>query len=70
MNKHQVTKLEADLFDIICKLHTNFFYRNKDEYKTYLALLDDNNEEYKSLTGDYYIEPVKCATLYSKLWEF
>lgn len=66
----QISNIEAGLFDIICELHKNLYYPNKENYKAFLVLLDENNEEYKALTGKYYIEPTRCADYYAKLWEF
>lgn len=66
----QLKDIESNLFDIICELNHNFFLRKKEDYKLLLVALDELNEEYKEQTGKYYIEPVKCANYYSRLWEF
>lgn len=66
----EIKDIESNLFDIICELHHNLFMRNKDGYKLMLVAMDELNEEYKQQTEKYYIDPVRCADYYSKLWEF
>lgn len=61
--------IESNMFDIIMELHTNLTYRQKDKYKLCLVAMDELNEEYKKLTGDYFIAPERSLGYYEKLWE-
>lgn len=65
-----ITELEENMFDTICGLHECLVLRKKESYKLFLITLDELNENYKQQTEKYYIDPVRCADYYSKLWEF
>ena len=66
----QIQQLESNLFDIVEKLNYTFTYKKKDQYKLHLVALDELNEEYCEITGNYYIHPMKTLSYYEKLWEF
>lgn len=62
-------ELQEDLFELICSLYENYNYRKIDHYKLDLALLEEYNNEYKELTGLYYLKAEKVIEFYEKLWE-
>lgn len=65
----QLRQLELDMFDIIEGLHKALFVKRIDDYKMYLSLMDEVNEEYKELSGKYYLDPMRCLGYYENLWE-
>lgn len=69
MDYRKVKNIETHIFDIIHELHINLTYKNKDQYKLCLVALDELNDDYKKITGKYYISSERVVDYYSKLWD-
>lgn len=65
---NETFKLESTLFEIIYGLHYALKTKNKNLYKQGLLALDAINNDYKKLTGKYYIDELKVLDYHSKLW--
>lgn len=69
MSKNKrISQIQLELFDVISELHTNLQNKNKEDYKIWLVELDELNDEYKSLTGKFHIEPLDAVVFYEHLW--
>lgn len=73
----ELALLEQMLFDSIEYLEKNLRLRTpypnptlKIRYQSGLAALDILNEDYKQLTGKYFVDHNKVLEYYSKQWEF
>lgn len=64
----RLQQIRSDMFEVITELHNNITYKRQDMYKLCLVAMDDLNEEYKSLTGNYYLNELECLNYYEKLW--
>lgn len=69
MDYRKVKNMESEIFDIVHKMHINLFLKNKIQYKLLLTALDELNNDYKKITGKYYICSQKIVDYYSKLWD-
>jgi hypothetical protein len=65
----QVQLLESDMFETIHDLLKAFHSKNSGDYTTFLAILENLNDEYKDLTGQYYIEQTRIISYHEKRWE-
>lgn len=66
----EICSIESDVFEVIHFLHRIMKEGNLDSYKKGLVTLDALNEEYKELTGKYYIAQDRILDYHSKQWEF
>lgn len=60
--------LESDMFDAIEGLHLSIRNKNINDYKTWLALLENLNDEYNFMTGNFYIAPVRILMYHRYQW--
>lgn len=65
----QLFILEEAIFDIMEKLHYFLGVKDKPSYELAVKTLNMLNEDYKELTGEFFLEPERILSYYSKLWE-
>lgn len=69
MSKNKrISQIHLELFDVVSELHRTLQNKDKESYKIWLVELDEFNDEYKSLTGKYHIEPLDVVVYYENLW--
>lgn len=66
----EVQILEQSMFDIIFSLHTSLVFKDLEDYRLGLAVLDSLNDEYHELTGQYFIPQDRVLDYHSKQWSF
>lgn len=66
MNEIQV--LENSMFDVIESMHESLAYKKLDNYRLGLAVLEQLNDDYCELTGQFYIPPMKTLDYHSRQW--
>lgn len=66
----EIQRIESDVFEVIHFLHRIMKEGNLESYKKGLAALEALNDEYKELTGQYYIAQDRIVDYHSKQWEF
>ena len=64
----EIQLLEFSMFEVIESMHQSLACKKLDTYRLGLAVLDQLNDEYCELTGQYYIPPMKTLDYYSKQW--
>lgn len=64
----EVAKMEESMFEVIHSMHYSLFCKNLKNYRLGLAVLDQLNDEYNEITGQYYIPQMKALDYHSKQW--
>lgn len=67
-NNSELLILENAIFDVIHSMHQNLFCKHLQNYRLGLAVLEQLNDEYNEITGQYYIPQMKTLDYYSKQW--
>jgi hypothetical protein len=64
----EVRVLEESMFELVQTLYESIQLKNLENYRLGLAVLDELNEEYCDITGQYYISPMKTLEYHSNQW--
>lgn len=64
----EIQLLENSMFDVIESMHKSLVYKKLDNYRLGLAVLEQLNDDYCELTGQYYIAPMKALDYHSRQW--
>lgn len=67
-NVKEIQLLENSIFDIIESMQYAVQYNNIENYRLGLAVMDELNNEYKSITGQAYVPEMKVLEYYENQW--